>query len=96
MTKKLLTLENIRSGDVPSDAVAVGFLLGEIEKLNRKCGALAYLQYGSAGPDDPWQGKLDEVTKPLHVEIESLRKALDNRSRQLGIQPTVHEPEKQA
>ena len=39
MTKKLLTLENIRSGDVPSDAVAVGFLLGEIEKLQKdgKC-----------------------------------------------------------
>lgn len=33
MTKKLLTLENIRSGAVPSDAVAVGFLLGEIERL---------------------------------------------------------------
>lgn len=33
MTNKLLTLENIRSGDVPSDAIAVGFLLGEIERL---------------------------------------------------------------
>jgi hypothetical protein len=33
MTKKLLTLENIRSGAVPSDAVAVGFLLGEVDIL---------------------------------------------------------------
>jgi hypothetical protein len=33
MTKKLLTLENIRSGAFPSDAHAVGFLLGEIERL---------------------------------------------------------------
>lgn len=64
----------------------------EIERLNLKCGALAYLQYGSSGPDDPWRAKLDEVTKPLHAEIESLRKALDNRGRQLGIQQTVHEP----
>jgi hypothetical protein len=36
MTKKLLTLENIRSGAVPSDAVAVGFLLGEIERLAKE------------------------------------------------------------
>jgi hypothetical protein len=36
MTKKLLTLENIRSGAVPSDAVAVGFLLGEIERLDER------------------------------------------------------------
>jgi hypothetical protein len=28
-----LTLENIRSGAFPSDAVAVGFLLGEIKRL---------------------------------------------------------------
>lgn len=67
-------------------------LIAEVERIDKKCGALAYLQYGSSGPDDPWQAKLDEVTKPLHVEIESLRKALDNRGRQLGIQPTVHEP----
>lgn len=31
--RPLLTLENIRSGTVPSDAHAVGFLLGEIERL---------------------------------------------------------------
>jgi hypothetical protein len=36
LTKKLLTLENIRSGAVPSDAVAVGFLLGEIERLAKE------------------------------------------------------------
>lgn len=33
MTNPLLTLENIRSGAAPSDAVAVGYLLGEIERL---------------------------------------------------------------
>lgn len=31
--RPILTLENIRSGAVPSDAHAVGFLLGEIERL---------------------------------------------------------------
>ncbi len=31
--KPLLTLENIRSGAVPSDSIAVGFLLAEIERL---------------------------------------------------------------
>lgn len=93
-----LTLENIRSGAVPSDAVAVGYLLGEIERLHAcwsealgnvtvrnqelerlrlRCRALAFLQYGSSGPDDPWQAKLDEVTKPLHAEIERLRTALN-------------------
>lgn len=34
--RPLLTLENIRSGVVPSDAVAVGFLLGELDRLTRK------------------------------------------------------------
>jgi hypothetical protein len=34
--KPLLTVENIRSGAVPSDAHAVGFLLGEIEKLDER------------------------------------------------------------
>lgn len=52
----------------------------EIERLNIKCGALAYLHYGSSGPDDPWQAKLDEVTKPLHAEIERLRKLLDGKT----------------
>lgn len=37
-----------------------------------------------------------EAERILNAEIERLRKALDNRGRQLGIQPTVHEPEKQA
>lgn len=31
-----LTLENIRTGAFPSDAHAVGFLLGEIERLQRR------------------------------------------------------------
>ena len=35
MTNPLLTLESIRSGAFPSDAHAVGFLLGEIERLER-------------------------------------------------------------
>jgi len=50
--------------------------LMEVERLNLKCGALAFLQYGSSGPDDPWQAKLDEVTKPLHADIEHLTLAL--------------------
>ncbi|HSX78529.1 MAG TPA: hypothetical protein VLQ80_08175, partial [Candidatus Saccharimonadia bacterium] len=45
----------------------------DYDRLDKKCSALAYLQYGSSGPDDPWQAKLDEVTKPLHAEIERLK-----------------------
>lgn len=34
--KPLLTVENIRSGAVPADAVAAGFLLGENERLKAR------------------------------------------------------------
>lgn len=45
----------------------------EIRLLSGRCAMVAFLHYGSSGPDDPWQEKLDEVTKPLHAEIERLK-----------------------
>lgn len=43
--KPLLTLENIHSGAVPSDAVAVGFLLGEIERLRAGMPRLEFAEH---------------------------------------------------
>lgn len=41
MTDRTLSLENIRSGAFPSDAVAVGFLLTEIDRLQGTLGKIA-------------------------------------------------------
>lgn len=60
--RPLLTLQNIRSGTVPSDAHAVGFLLGEIERLRELLkGANTHLL--SVGIFDP-------VSRAVRAEIE--------------------------
>lgn len=72
-----LTLENIRSGAFPSDAHAVGFLLGEIERLTRiSLAARALLKY----IDDHDWGLI-----PEGQTADTLRDLLKG-------EPTTHEP----
>lgn len=77
MTNPLLTLENIRSGAVPSDAVAVGFLLGEIERLKRALRNCAdYADYPQDGADIGRKVRLNGVADVCAV---ALRGSLEPR-----------------
>jgi|SRR5579862_691490 len=83
------------NGDQRDQCYELVAVRAEIERLTAKCAALAFLQYGSSGPDDPWQAKLDEVTKPLHAEIEKLRADVD-RQAQLIMDFQSEEREREA
>ncbi len=76
--KPLLTIENIRSGVVPADAVAAGFLLGQVERLQPFEQAALYVQGGGdlAGmivQRDHWL----EVAREKDAEIARLAQLND-------------------
>lgn len=78
MTNPLLTLENIRSGAFPSDAHAVGFLLGEIEKLQKE---LAETRKGEVFSDRVaihWQTKAAAYIERFELSADQLDEWIDN------------------
>lgn len=73
-----LTLENIRSGAFPSDAHAVGFLLGEIEQLQMRLKRHEPVSLYNGHDIDWWK-----------AESERLRDAL-KRVRRVAAEGTTH------
>jgi hypothetical protein len=80
-----LTLENIRSGAFPSDAHAVGFLLGEIERLQTLL--IRVLEDGE--PSQDLLQEIDEaVTESAHEPIPCARcAAVDARTQAIEQLP---------